>query len=202
VKTRPKSNFCHRGSDDIPMHFNISFSLRQKLNFLVLTDCSGRQYFPPMLQGQQYLLLHTRGGFSLLEIVLALALMAILAAIAMPSWNRLLPAYKLDSSARQVQSELYNIKMRAAAENVGFQLAYGDAASEYSIQREAKTLVTKPLPEGIVITKAGSISFSPRGTAGPNRVRLRNSSGLCKQIVVSATGRVRVCKPTDCGSDC
>jgi prepilin-type N-terminal cleavage/methylation domain-containing protein len=91
-------------------------------------------------------MLFRRRGFSLVEMVLALALMAILAAIAIPGWSRLIPSYKLGSSARQLQSELYNIKMRAAAENVGFQLAYLDGAAEYTIQREAKTLVTKPLP--------------------------------------------------------
>lgn len=143
-----------------------------------------------------------KAGFSAIEIIAAVALMGILAAIALPNWSRFLPTYRLDNSTRQVQSELHNIKMRAAAENVGYQVAYLAGASAYTIQRDAKALVTKPLPEGIVITKAGTISFSPRGTAGGNRVRLRNTAGLCKQVVVSQTGRVRVCKPGDCSGDC
>jgi prepilin-type N-terminal cleavage/methylation domain-containing protein len=141
-------------------------------------------------------------GFSLVELLVALAVIAIVAAFALPAWNRLLPTYQLDSSARQIQSELYHIKMRAASENVGFQLAYSQGGSEYTIQRDSSALTTKPLSEGVVITKAGTISFSPRGTAGANRVRLRSAEGHCKQVVVSATGRVRVCKPADCGGDC
>jgi len=141
-------------------------------------------------------------GFSALELVVALALVGILAAIALPGWSRLLPSYQLDGSVRQIQSELHNIKMRAAAENAGLQLTYLAGSSQYTIQADTKILATKPLPEGIVITKAGTISFSPRGTAGANRVRLRNSAGLCKQVVVSQTGRVRVCKPNDCSGDC
>ncbi|HJX10105.1 MAG TPA: GspH/FimT family pseudopilin, partial [Candidatus Binatia bacterium] len=82
------------------------------------------------------------------------------------------------------------------------QLIYLAGSSQYAIQADTKILATKPLPEGIVITKAGTISFSPRGTVGANRVRLRNSAGLCKQVIVSATGRVRVCKPNDCSGDC
>ena len=54
-----------------------------------------------------------RHGFSVLELVVALALAGILAAIALPGWSRLLPAYQLDGSVRQVQSELHSIKMRA-----------------------------------------------------------------------------------------
>ena len=54
-------------------------------------------------------------GYSLIELVVAVALAGILAAIALPGWNKLLPTYQLDSSVRQFQSELHNIKMRAAA---------------------------------------------------------------------------------------
>jgi prepilin-type N-terminal cleavage/methylation domain-containing protein len=141
-------------------------------------------------------------GFSIIEMVATLALIGIVAAIAIPHWNGLLPAYQLDSSTRQLQSELHAIKMRAASENVPFQLQYVEGAAEYAIQRDAATLARKPLPDGIVITKAGIISFSPRGTAGGNRIRLRSTEGLCKQIVVSATGRVRICKPSACATDC
>jgi len=141
-------------------------------------------------------------GYSLIELVVAVALAGILAAIALPGWNKLLPSYQLDSSARQFQSELHNIKMRAATENVGFQLVYANGAAAYTIQRDSAVLVTKPLPAGVIVTSAGTISFSPRGTASANRIRLRSSDGMCKQVVVSPTGRVRICKPSDCSADC
>jgi prepilin-type N-terminal cleavage/methylation domain-containing protein len=141
-------------------------------------------------------------GYSLIELVVAVALAGILAAIALPGWNKLLPSYQLDSSARQFQSELHNIKMRAATENVGFQLVYANGAAAYTIQRDSAVLVTKPLPAGVIVTSAGTISFSPRGTASANRIRLRSSDGMCKQVVVSPTGRVRICKPSDCSGDC
>jgi type IV fimbrial biogenesis protein FimT len=141
-------------------------------------------------------------GYSLIELVVAVALAGILAAIALPSWNKLLPSYQLDSSARQFQSELHNIKMRAATENVGFQLVYANGAAGYTIQRDSAVLVTKPLPAGVIVTSAATISFSPRGTASANRIRLQSSDGMCKQIVVSPTGRVRICKPSDCSGDC
>ena len=144
----------------------------------------------------------SKHGYSLIELVATMALAGILAAIALPSWNKLLPSYQLDSSARQFQSELHNIKMRAATENVGFQLVYANGAAAYTIQRDSAVLVTKPLPAGVIVTSAGTISFSPRGTASANRIRLRSSDGMCKQVVVSPTGRVRICKPSDCSGDC
>jgi len=141
-------------------------------------------------------------GFSTIELVVGVALMGIIAAIALPRWTDLLPSYALSTSLRQIQSELHHIKMRAAAENVSFQFAYLQGATAYTIQRDAKALVTKPLADGTTITKDGTISFSPRGTASGNRVRLRNSNGVCKQVVVSATGRVRTCTPQNCNEDC
>jgi prepilin-type N-terminal cleavage/methylation domain-containing protein len=141
-------------------------------------------------------------GFSMIELIVVLAVMGIVAAIAAPNWNSLLPNYALNNSTRQVQSELHNIKMRAAAENIGFQFAYAQGASGYTIQRDSKTLVTKPLAEGTTITKEGTIVFSPRGTASGNRVRLRNANGICRQVVVSQTGRVRICTPNSCAEDC
>jgi prepilin-type N-terminal cleavage/methylation domain-containing protein len=141
-------------------------------------------------------------GFSSIELIVVLAVMGIIAAIAIPSWKNWFHSSSLNSSTRQIQSELHHIKMRAVAENVGFQLAYIQDASEYTIQRDSKDFQKKPIPQGTIITKSGTIWFSPRGTAGANRVRLRNAAGACRQVVVSATGRVRICSSKSCAQDC
>lgn len=141
-------------------------------------------------------------GFTLVELIVAVALLGVLAAIAIPNWRSLLTSYALNNSARQIQSELHNLKMRAAAENIGFQLSYLQDANQYTIERDSKPLQTKPIAAGTSITKAGTIAFSPRGTAGANRIRLRNANGSCRQIVVSATGRIRNCTPNSCTDEC
>jgi Tfp pilus assembly protein FimT len=141
-------------------------------------------------------------GFSIVEAVVALALMSIVAAIALPHGAKLLASLRLDSAIRQVQSELHSVKMRAAAENTSFHFVYTHGASTYTVQNDPSLAVSKPLPDGIIVTKAGTISFSPRGTASGNRVRLQNTAGDCSQVVVSPTGRVRVCRPSSCTVDC
>jgi prepilin-type N-terminal cleavage/methylation domain-containing protein len=140
-------------------------------------------------------------GFSVVELLIALAIIGIVAGIALPAWNRILTSFHLSSSARLIQSELQSIKIRSAAENVSFRLIYAAGATNVEIQREGKTLAVKPLAEGISIVKAGVVTFSPRGTANGNRVRLRSGDGSCQQIVVSQTGRMRTCRAA-CGSDC
>jgi Tfp pilus assembly protein FimT len=143
-----------------------------------------------------------RVGFSVIELIAVLSLIGLLLAIGIPASNKFLLSYQLNGSARRVQTELQNIKMRAAAENLGFQFAYSAGSGSYTIRRDGSVFVSKPLPEGIVITQAGTVSFSPRGTAGSNHIRLQSREGGCKQVVVSSTGRIRVCNPTGCSEDC
>lgn len=143
----------------------------------------------------------TGRGFSVIELLAALTIVGILAAIAIPAWNRFLSFFALSNSARLVHSELQSIRIRAAAENASFRLAYAAGATNIEVQRDSKTFAIKPLSDGVSIAKAGSITFSPRGTASGNRVRLASQEGLCQQVVVSPTGRVRTCK-AGCGSEC
>ena len=141
-------------------------------------------------------------GFSAIELAVVLALAGLIATIALPRWRVMVQSFELNNSARQIQSELHNIKSRAAAENVTFQISYSQGATDYTIQRDNIAVVTKPLAEGTTITKAGTITFSPRGTAVANRVRLLDLQGACRHIVVSPTGRVRSCTPGVCTMDC
>jgi len=141
-------------------------------------------------------------GFSAIELAVVLAFTGLLATIALPRWRVLVQSFELNNSARQIQSELHNLKSRAAAENVSFQIIYSQGATGYTIQRDNIAVVTKPLAEGTTITKAGMITFSPRGTAVANRVRLLDLQGACRHIVVSPTGRVRSCTPDACAGDC
>ena len=141
-------------------------------------------------------------GYSLIELVVAVALAGILAAIALPGWNKLLPSYQLDSSIRQFQSELHNIKMRAAVENIGFQLVYTNGAANYTIQRDSAVLVDEAVAGRCGSYKRRCNLF----LAKRNRERQPNPAAKLRWEVQTSGGesdrQSSVCKPSDCSEEC
>lgn len=146
-------------------------------------------------------------GYTLVELVFALAIFAILAAIALPNWGTLLPTYNLNGAARQVESELFRIKSQAVSESVNFQLVFSPSADNYTVQRvEApnppENQAIKPLPEGVDVRNSVTLSFTPRGTASGGTLKLCNNKNEGFNVVVSSTGRIRTCKPSVCDGSC
>ena len=139
-----------------------------------------------------------KSAFTVLDLLTALALFGILAAIAIPNWAAQLPTYRLNSAARQIQSELHRVKSQAVAGNTDFRVVFL-TPSLYRIEKKIGTYQptgeNKVLPEGIVYGKvsASNISFTPRGTSTSDTIRLCNSRSEGKNVIVfGGTGRIRI----------
>lgn len=184
--------------------FTLNDSLASISLIYYLDSFVGERVFSvTMAAGQRGALLTGDLGFTVMELIVVIVIMGIVAAVAVPLWSVLLPTFALNSAARQVQSELHRIKMQAAAQNIGYEINVPSAdAKEYQVKRDSTLVAIKPLPDGITVTQVVTISFSSRGTASPNRVRLLNSQNGCVQVVVSNSGRIRTCKPNSCGGTC
>jgi Tfp pilus assembly protein FimT len=163
-----------------------------------------------MVKGRLTALSSDEVGFTVLEVVLAMALCSILAAIAIPNWTALLPGFRLSGAGRQIQSELHRTKARAVSGNTDFRLVF--ASTNYAIERRngaswEGTGEKKPLPDGIEVRSVtvSSLGFTPRGTPTPGTggtVKLCNGTGGGRNVVVGSTGRVRICKPDSCDGSC
>jgi prepilin-type N-terminal cleavage/methylation domain-containing protein len=141
-------------------------------------------------------------GMSLLEVLVVLALIAILGGMSVLSHQAMRPALDLRIAARQVVMDLRAARMRAVAENVIHRVVFPSGAVSYQPQRKSGSGYVNdgtavPLPRGILISECNAtdhgISFKPRGNAATfGTVVIRNGNGDERRIIVDIAGQVRV----------
>ncbi len=141
-------------------------------------------------------------GFSLIELMIVIALISIVSAVAVPTWQKYTANTNLKTAAREVMADLSNAKQRAVEENLDvYRLTFNVAGNYYALTRTdtGVTLWTKSLASfgnGIVIDSvnfSGSVvSLQKRGTVSNGHLILRNGLGSTATITVNITGRTYV----------
>jgi type IV fimbrial biogenesis protein FimT len=76
---------------------------------------------------------HKESGFNIFELMVAIAIFAILSAIAVPSFIGWLPKYRLSTAARDVLSALEHAKGAAVRENANVVVQFTMATGQYQI---------------------------------------------------------------------
>jgi type IV fimbrial biogenesis protein FimT len=132
--------------------------------------------------------LHNKqSGFTLIEMMIVIAILGIFAGIAIPNYLSYMPKHRLNGAARQVMGDLMAARMKAVSQNTTVTVAYV-SDSKYKISTEEKTINYSD----VTISSFTDISFSSRGTAINRTITLTNSTGLGKKVTVAITGRVKI----------
>ena len=147
-----------------------------------------------------------QSGFTLIEMMIVIAVLAIMSAIAIPNFMSLLPGMRLNGAARQVMGDLMAARMKAVKLNKKTKVFF-DNSSQYRICDDADSNATVDDGEGDVVDRSIQANyqdvsfdlgrtadpvFSPRGTATNRTITLENTSGSEKSITISIAGRVKI----------
>jgi type IV fimbrial biogenesis protein FimT len=136
----------------------------------------------------QYSVVNNKRGFSLLEMMIVVAMIAILSAVAVIAIKSNMPQYYLSGAARQVLTDLMLTRMKAVSENKEITVTY--SSKTYTIDG-----VTTDISQfkDVLLASTGSIKYTAMGTTYGGVTITLSSPGLTsKQIIVSTAGGVRI----------
>jgi type IV fimbrial biogenesis protein FimT len=148
-------------------------------------------------------LCNKQSGFTLIELIVIIAIVAIFAAIAIPNYLAWLPKSRLNGAARQVMGDLMAARMKSVSLNCDVRVAFVAGDAEYKIWTDSNNNNTVDSGEertkdiqsdyyDVTISTTKNIEFHARGTANPyNNIGLTNSAGS-KKVKVYMTGRVMI----------
>lgn len=142
------------------------------------------------------------GGYTLLELVTVVAIVATASAISYPSFAGLRRGQELESAAVGLTQELRLARWRAVVTGTRVRVAPARAADgtwRFRVERERGTAWVpdgdeQPVPRGTVVAVAGPAEkvFNPDGTCSLGSITLRGARGeVYRTSLAPATGRVR-----------
>ena len=146
-------------------------------------------------------------GFSLIEILLVIAVMGIIASLAIPSFLKARTDAKLRGAASNLKGDLELAKMRAIRENAYVVIAFDESGyiifvdngalpGNWLMEDDETMLRNRELPEGVRLIMPtpfvdDETRFVGRGVSEDSgNLTLRNSRGQQKTIAINRLGKI------------
>jgi type II secretion system protein H len=144
-------------------------------------------------------------GFTLVEMMVVIAIMAIVSAIAVPNFYSYAAGMKLRSASRDLYSTLQKTRMNAIRQNTRWAVEFtsstykvvncgpdnvcgGSGATDNTIS--TTTNISEYSGVSIPIFP-GTVEFYPDGTSNGGTLTFGNSTGHSSQVVISVSGRIK-----------
>ncbi|RJP87660.1 MAG: prepilin-type N-terminal cleavage/methylation domain-containing protein [Desulfobacteraceae bacterium] len=144
-------------------------------------------------------------GFTLMELMISIAIVATLSAIAVPNMIVWRNNMQFNASVRMVKSAIEGVRMHAIKSNMPARLDFTDGGDTFDIVKwdpvanAFGAAETFELPTGAFIATTNftgdQLQFNSRGmpdNALGGTLRLENDAGLCRRVVVANVGSSRI----------
>jgi type IV fimbrial biogenesis protein FimT len=148
-------------------------------------------------------------GFTIIELIVTIAVLAILAAMAIPSFTDMMERQRLINATEAVYSDLQNARSEAVKRSQQIVVSIQDGCITAADKLVSPTVVLSntcmtAFPTINMSTNRSPIYFDRvRGitnpTGGGGTITLTSSTSLEARVIISGFGRVRVCSPTKVG---
>ena len=162
---------------------------------------------------------HRQAGFTMVELMIVIVVIAILSAIAVPNIISWLPNYRLKSAARDLFSNMQKARMQAVKENknivtrfdsvINPEIYYFDADNNNAYTPGEYKIDLSTYKSGVDYgtgnaasnwngdncTRASSITFNSRGSSNSGTIYIQNKNNdICYAITVVSTGSTKLRK--------
>lgn len=176
------------------MTFTIYFS---KENKLIL-----KYYEKFQLKGEHTKKHINRNGYTLIEVIMVIALLGLLSTIALPDFKKTMTKYKLEVAAYELAQNIRLTQQKSISEGITYKIVFDlNQKNSYQMLSSGRGKLIK-LPSGVFFDWTTysevnkTLSFNPSGA--PNQggtIAIVNGDDNTLYVIVSvATGRVRVSK--------
>ena len=138
-------------------------------------------------------------GFTIIELMVAVVVVAILAVVAAPAFGEYFAAQRVKSAAEELLTDLQFARLESVQKNADITLTMN--SSGYTITRGAATVKTVTLVSGTTVSGGSTMSAvfnAVRATAIVNNGPVTIANGGTSRTLrvdVNTMGRVNICSP-------
>lgn len=177
----------------------MEFRMKRRSKIDGHTSCAGRcsvfegdPYNWTSVEGDR---VSRRSGITLIELVITLAILAVLVALVVPSLGKWIQHYRMRGTVREIVSQMELAKIKALKTNREYRVAFDKTSGTFQIETcpnpsgtwRAEGNVFK-IPHQIPVDmNVGAIRFNPDGTAVSGTVTVGAKDGEHYNITVNTT---------------